>query len=289
VNKKKILIIGKTSYIGTNFMNWLRMWPEEYEVKSISVRSSEWKSERFVDFDVILHVAGIVHIKERKEMWSLYDQVNRELPIEVCRKAKNEGVKHFIFLSTMAVYGLDGELNKEVIINNHTNPLPESLYGQSKLEAEMGLLEFADQNFIVSIGRPPMVYGNGCPGNYMELRKWVLRIPILPMIENQRSMIFVNNLCQYIKCLADKTIGGIHHPQIGELISTSELAAGIARINNKRLVLSPFLGKVIFLIRNLKIVRKLFGNLVYDKRLSNLDCEFIETTKSIELSEKGFT
>ncbi len=92
---KRILITGAGSYIGTSFENWINNWPEKYQLKTIDMRGNEWKDKSFGSYDVIYHIAAIVHVKENDI--EKYFRVNRDLAIEVAKKAKEEGVKQFIF------------------------------------------------------------------------------------------------------------------------------------------------------------------------------------------------
>src|SRR5699024_10485464 len=100
---KKILITGKNSYIGGKFKEWVEQWPDEYIVDEISVRGDEWKEADFSIYDSVFHVAGIAHRKETKKNKNLYFEVNRDLVQKVAFKAKRDGVRQFIFLSSMSV------------------------------------------------------------------------------------------------------------------------------------------------------------------------------------------
>lgn len=154
---KKILITGAGSYIGTSFNNYMGQFKDKYKVDIIDLKNKSWCKKSFSGYDVVFHVAGIAHIKETNENKDLYYKVNRDLTIEVARKAKKDKVKQFIFLSSMSVYGLEiGIINKDTIPNPNTN------YGKSKLEAEEGLNKLAASDFNVVILRPPMVYGACC-------------------------------------------------------------------------------------------------------------------------------
>lgn len=132
-----------------------------------------------------------------------YNKINRDLTIEVALKAKREKVSQFIFLSSMSVYGLDGNTSKEVIIKNDTSYHPNTYYGKSKLEAEILLGKLEDNEFTISIIRPPMIYGADCPGNYQRLRKVALVTPIFPQVTSERSMIYIDNLSEFIKLVID--------------------------------------------------------------------------------------
>ena len=161
---KKILVTGTNSYIGTSLENWLMREPEEYRVDTVDMIDGSWKEKDFSSYDVVFHVAGIVHIKETSANQDLYYKVNRDLAFETARKAKGEGVGQFIFLSSMSVYRIEtGVINKDTPLN------PNTAYGKSKLEAEGLIKKLGDESFVITIIRPPMVYGKGCKGNYQLL------------------------------------------------------------------------------------------------------------------------
>lgn len=205
---KMVLVTGKTSYIGMNLKNWLEEHPERYQVDAISVRGDLWKEESFSEYDVIVHVAGIAHIKETKSNRDLYYRVNRDLAYEVALKAKQDGVKQFIFLSSMSVFGI-----KAGIITDATVPNPKNHYGKSELEAEKLIMELVDETFKVAIVRPPIVYGKGCRGNYPRLARMALKLPFFPAVENQRIMIYIDNLSEFIRLLIEHGVGGLYYPQ----------------------------------------------------------------------------
>ncbi|MBW4084526.1 NAD-dependent epimerase/dehydratase family protein [Paenibacillus sp. S150] len=263
---KRILITGANSYIGTNFAEYLREYSENYTVDKISLRNDIWRETDFSKYDVVFHVAAIVHKKEKFDMKSMYIEINKNLPLEVAMRAKEAGVKQFIFLSTMAVYGKDGELGKETVITKDTIPAPNTLYGWSKLEAENELNKVNDTALSVVIVRPPMVYGLKCPGNYAKLEKLALLVPLFPNINNKRSMINIKRLCQYVKCYIDRGAAGIFFPQDEEYVNTSYLVKEMAKNNGKKVYLSTAIGIFVgFFFGRVKIIQKIFGNLVYEK------------------------
>lgn len=182
---KKILITGSGSYIGTSFENWLQQYGDKYTVDTVATMGGEWKDKDFSGYDTVFHVAGIAHIKETKKNAHLFYEVNRDLSYEVAKKAKAQGVRQFIYLSSMSVFGMDtGVISKDTIAN------PKTHYGKSKLEGEGFIAPLSGTAFKVAIIRPPMVYGKGCKGNFATLSKLARRTPLFPLIENKRSMIY---------------------------------------------------------------------------------------------------
>jgi len=263
---KKILITGKNSYVGTSLKKYLSQLPDIYKIDTISLRDGGWKKKDFSCYNVIYHVAAVVHKKEKPEMESLYYKVNRDLPIELATKAKNEGIKQFIFISTMAVYGNDGEIDENIVIGKDTLTNPKTYYGKSKLSAEIELNKLNDDKFKVVILRPPMIYGPNCTGNYSRLEKLALKVPIFPMINNQRSMLHIDRLSKYVKGYIDDEIGGLFLPQDEQYVNTSLLVKKIAKDNDKKMYLSKVLGFIVKLVgKRISLVRKVFGNLVYEK------------------------
>ncbi len=263
---KKILITGAGSYIGVSFARWLEQWPEDYYVDTVDMIDSAWKQKDFSGFDTVFHVAGIVHVSLEPGVDELYYKVNRDLTVETAKKAKEEGVKQFIFMSTMAVYGQEGKINENITITRDTIPNPKKSYGKSKLLAEHGLNLLAGEGFKVTIIRPPMVYGENCPGNYARLEKLALRIPVFPMITNNRSMLHIDKLNEYIKEYVDQEAQGVFFPQDNEFINTSLLVQRIAKEHGKNIYLSKTIGRVIMIFgKRVNLFNKIFGNLIYER------------------------
>lgn len=270
---KNVLITGAGSYIGTQTERYLSQWPEAYRVDTLSVRGDGWREASFRGYDAVVHVAGLVHDKRSKSdpaQWETYRRVNAVLPENVARKARAEGVRQFLFLSSESVYGLTARVGKTVVIGPDTPEHPTENYGRSKLQAEAALRELEGPEFRVAILRPPMVYGRGCKGNYAALSRLARTLPVFPKVENRRSMIYVENLSAFIKLLIDSGGRGTFWPQDQAYVDVGQLAVKIARAHGKRLclvpgtrwalrLLSPFVGAV----------DKAFGSLVYDRSLSD--------------------
>lgn len=278
---KKILITGKNSYVGMSLEKWLRNHSNRYSIDSISLRNDSWKEQDFSEFDVVYHVAGIAHIKETKENAAHYYKVNRDLAYEVAQKARYEGVKQFIFLSSMSVYGIEnGVIDKD-------SPLkPKSNYGKSKLEAEKLIANLENSFFKVAILRPPMIYGKGCKGNYSKLAKLALKTPVFPDIDNKRSMIYIDNLSEFVRLLIDDYKSGLFHPQNKEYVCTSDMVAMIARLHGTNLKLTN-LFNIFFKLIRINTVKKVFGDLVYDKQIDDYKNRYLvyDFETSIGLTE----
>lgn len=274
---KNILITGANSYIGTNLEKWLKQWQKDYSVDTVDMIDGTWKEKNFSGYDVIFHVAGIAHIKETKENAALYYKVNRDLAYEVAKKAKSDGVKQLILLSSMSVYGMETG-----IITKNTKPNPKSSYGKSKLEAEKLIAPLEDKAFKISVLRPPMVYGKGCKGNYPRLEKLALKSLIFPDIENKRSMIYIDNLCQFVKQLIDDCSSGVFFPQNDEYVCTSDMVKLICDIHEKKIHMTKIFNPILRLL-NIDTINKVFGDLVYEKE-NNMKCiiDFEESIRNTE-------
>ncbi|MCM3386842.1 NAD-dependent epimerase/dehydratase family protein [Ureibacillus chungkukjangi] len=259
---KKILITGKNSYVGRSLEKWLGEYPNRYLIDSISLRNDSWKEKDFSEYDVVFHVAGIAHIKETKENADLYYKVNRDLAYEVAQKAKVEGVKQFIFLSSMSVYGIESG-----VIDKNSPLKPKSNYGKSKLQAEELITSLEEDFFKVAILRPPMIYGKGCKGNYTRLSKLAQLTPLFPAVKNKRSMIYIDNLTEFIKLLIDNYSIGIFFPQNSNYVNTSELVHEISKIHGKKIVFTKLFNPLLRIF-NISILNKVFGNLAYEKSMS---------------------
>ncbi|QGQ48276.1 NAD-dependent epimerase/dehydratase family protein [Metabacillus sediminilitoris] len=284
---KKILITGKNSYVGMSLERWLGEYPEKYSIDSISLRDDSWKEKDCSGYDVVFHVAGIAHVSSDPKMEEMYYKVNRDLTIEFAKKAKGEGVKQFIFMSSIIVYG-DSSRDKKVIDKN-TVPTPSNFYGNSKLQAEEAIKPLESDNFKIAIIRPPMIYGKGSKGNYSKLAKIARKLPIFPDIDNQRSMLHIDNLCEFIRLMIDNEESGLFFPQNREYVKTSEMVRLIAEIYGKKIkltkVFNPF-----FKVAGMKIglINKVFGNLIYEKSMSDYkgNYQINNLKKTIELTEE---
>jgi UDP-glucose 4-epimerase len=283
---KKILITGKNSYIGTSVDNWLMREPDKYKVDTVDMKDGIWKEYDFSQYNVVFHVAGIAHVSSDPKMEDLYYKVNRDLTIETAKKAKSEGINQFVFISSIIVYG-NNRSNKRVIDRN-TNPSPNNFYGKSKLQAEEGIKDLESDNFKIVVIRPPMIYGKGSKGNYTRLSKMAKKIPFFPNINNERSMLHIDNLCEFVKVMIDHEENGLYFPQNKEYVKTSELVRTIAVVHGKKVWMTKIFNPVLRLAHKFGIVNKLFGNLLYEKSISDYhkaNYRIRSFRESIELTE----
>ena len=312
MNMKKILITGAGSFIGTSFEKYIenhancsqykisvmdtltgKIVSDDTNISESNANAEETENTwNFSGFDVVFHVAGIAHAdvgKVSEEGKELYRKVNTELAIETAKKARAADVRQFIFMSSAIVYGASSPIGKEKIINKDTKPEPENFYGESKLNAETGLLELTADDFRVVILRPPMIYGPGCKGNYNSLRKFALKFPVFPKVANERSMLYIDNLCEFIRLMIDNDESGIFHPANRELSNTSEMVKMIAEAHGKKKALMGGLTWLLKLLSHFTgLVNKAFGNLTYAEELTEYkdDYRVFSLRESITTTEK---
>ena len=289
---KHILITGANSYIGTSVEKYLNQWPEDFQIDTIDMIDGSWRSKSFSKYDVVFHVAGIAHSdsgKISKEKEKLYYAVNTDLTIETAKKAKADGVKQFIFMSSAIVYGDSAPIGKTKVITKDTPVSPANCYGDSKVQAENGIRPLSEESFKVVILRPPMIYGPGCKGNYQLLSKIAKITPIFPYIKNERSMLYIENLCEFIRLMITNNEEGIFWPQNIEYSNTSELLKLIAEAHGKNVRLVKGFCWVFRIMSFVtRFVNKAFGSLSYEAGMSEYKHDYIiyALEESITISER---
>lgn len=263
---KKVVIIGKNSYIGTKFTEHVNGGMQVEEVDSIG---SNWKDIDYSGVDAVLHVAGIAHVSADPKMEEQYYKINRDLAIEVASYVKGKGVKQFIFMSSMIIYGADGKVGKSKNIVTGEEYAPVDFYGNSKLEADLKLQKMETDDFKVVIVRTPMVYGENCKGNFPLLVKASRKLPLFPNIKNERSMIYVGNLAEFFRLVIENEASGVFYPQNTEYVSTGKVVKDMATLQGKKLWSTGLFNPMLKLCSCIGFINKVFGNKTYDKSLSN--------------------
>lgn len=265
----KIVIIGADSFIAGKF---IELYKEIYFIKGVSRKRTKLIEELvtldffsipndfFKEIDVVINFAAIVHRPDVKDE-EIYDNINYKLAIHIASKAFNSGVKHFIQMSSVAVYGNITSIHIDSPFS------PQTEYGRSKLKADLELIKMNSESFNVTIIRPPMVYGgSNAPGNMIRLIKLVNKNIPLPFkgINNQRVFINVNNLIQYLNIITNKQLSGIFLIADQQSVSTEDLIKIISRLMSKNcnfFRLPKFVLKLIHFFNPI-LFDKLFGSLV---------------------------
>lgn len=294
---KKVLITGANSYIGTSFENYAKEhYGDNFIIDTIDMKDGSWKDYDFSKYDTIFHVAGIAHAdvgnvsEERKQ---LYYKVNTDLAIDTAKKAKEQGVKQFVYMSSLIVYGESAPYGKQRIITKDTQPEPANFYGDSKWQADKGVRELATDKFKVLVLRPPMIYGKGSKGNYPVLAKLAKKLPIFPNVKNERSMLYIENLCEFLCQVMIKEKSGIFHPQNAEYTRTVSMVEEIRKVQGEKTIklgiLNPFVKLGTFIPGKISgLINKAFGNMIIDQNLSeydDIDYRKISLKESIERTE----
>ena len=276
---KKILITGANSYIGMSFKKYIKEnYPDDYVIDTVDMIDGSWREKSFVGYDSVFHVAGIAHSDSGKisaEKEKLYRSVNTDLTVETAKKAKADGVKQFIFMSSAIVYGDSAPIGKSKVITRDTPVSPANCYGDSKVQAENGIRSLNDNTFNIVILRPPMIYGKGSKGNYPLLAKIAMKTPVFPMVKNQRSMLYIENLCEFVRLMVENDEQGTFWPQNAEYSNTSELVKMIAEAHGKKVQLVKGFGWALKIMSKVTgLVNKAFGSLSYESEMSEYRVEY---------------
>ena len=286
----KVLITGAESYIGQSFAEYARKnYATEFEIDTIDMKKEAWKDYSFSGYDCIFHVAGIAHAdvgKVSEDVKAQYYRVNTELAIETAAKAKAEGVKQFVLMSSMIVYGGIECITKE------TEPKPANFYGDSKWQADKGVRALSTEEFLVTVLRPPMIYGKGSKGNYPTLAKLAKKLPVFPKVDNKRSMLYIENLCEFLCVVMKERRAGIYFPQNKELVNTSDMVEEIAKVAGSRLWVSPLLTPFVVIGKKIPgkiggLFQKAFGSSYYEPEMGETGFEYCkyDLRESIWLTE----
>ena len=276
-DRKKILITGAGSYIGTAVRDWLAAYGGHYEVTELNMHGDQWKQHDFSKYDTVFHVAGIAHAdtgKVSKEEKQLYYEVNRDLAIAAAKKAKASGVKQFIYMSSMIIYGESSPIQDgRRRITSLTRPQPANFYGNSKWQGDRGVRALETEDFKVCVLRPPMIYGKGSRGNYKLLAGLAGITPIFPFVNNERSVLHIDNLCEFVRLMIENEESGIFFPQNGEYADTSRIVSLIAQARGKKIWITKSLTPAVYLASVLPgrigaLAAKAFGSFSYDMSMS---------------------
>jgi UDP-glucose 4-epimerase len=254
----KILITGTNSYIGNSVKDYLNKNKPNYLIDLVSLKNVNLKLLSFKSYDVVVHVAAINHSLFNKPFSKLY-KINTELAIEVAKKAKSEFVKHFIFTSSLSLYG-NGRISKEPTAIDTDKFAPSNGYGYSKLLADIAIQLLGDEKFNVTILRIPMVYGPNAKGNLNRLISFSRFSFLFPKIQNFRSIINILNLSELFLFVIQNKILGVLYPQDSNYFSTNKFLLEIRKVNKKFTFFFPFSYFLIkFLGIFIPILNKFYG------------------------------
>ena len=271
---KNILITGAGSYVGESVRRYILAKDSSYQIDAVDTVGDNWKKVDYTKYDVVFHVAGIAHVNADPKMEPLYYKVNRDLTIEVAKHAKAAGVKQFIFMSSQIVFHESRSLKAEVL-TTETKPAPNGFYGDSKLQAENGLHELESEEFKVCILRPCMIYGPNAKGNFPRLAKLACKTPVFPEWHNKRSMLYIDNLAEFVKQAIERELEGTFYPQNRELADTVEIIRFFAKEVGHKVwitrLFNPFVWLGSFILQP---INKMFATYYYDPKMSKMEFDY---------------
>lgn len=264
----KILVLGKNGYVSRCFQEYMKNFPDT--VEAISVRGDEWKQKSFAGYDVVFNTTGLAHNNARMGTDEEFTKLNVQLPADVAKKAKEDGVPLFIHMSSMIVYGNSSVVGKLEPITKDTVPAPDNIYGRSKLLGEKELEKLEDENFMVALIRSSRVYGEKDTDSIQTLTKFAKIMPVFPKVTNSISMIYSDNLCELVRLIAETKQRGIYYPQQEQYICTADMVKDIAVVAGHKLWRTKIFNPIILTVgKKVGIVNKVFGNEGYELKLSN--------------------
>ena len=270
----KVLITGAGSYVGESVRKYILSTSSDFEIDAVDTMGDNWKKADYSQYDVVYHVAGIAHVNADPKMEPLYYKVNRDLTIAVAEHAKAAGVKQFIFMSSQIVFHESQSLKTEVL-TSETKENPNGFYGDSKLQAELGIKPLEDENFKVCILRPCMIYGPNAKGNFPRLAKLACKTPIFPCWHNKRSMLYIDNLAEFVKQAVLRGLSGTFYPQNRELADTVEIIRFFAKAAGHKVwitrLLNPFVWLGSFVLQP---INKMFATYYYAPEMSKMDFDY---------------
>lgn len=287
---KKILITGADSYVGESVRKYILSKENNFVIDSVDTRNEVWKHTDFSKYDVVFHVAGIAHVNADPSMEPLYYKVNRDLTIEIAKFAKAAGVKQFIFMSSQIVFHESQSLKSE-ILTTKTKENPNGFYGASKLQAEIGIKELETSFFSVCILRPPMIYGVGAKGNFPRLARLATKVLIFPAWHNKRSMLYIDNLAEFVLQVVNRSLRGTFYPQNKELSDTVEIIRFFANHAGHKVWISKLFNPLVWLGSfALQSINKMFATYYYDPEMSvtDFDYQLVSLEESLKIVAESF-
>jgi nucleoside-diphosphate-sugar epimerase len=267
---KKIAVTGATGFVGKRLMEYNQ---DKYHLQALLLREGDVKLLNLARVDAVVHLAGKAHQMTPIED-SVYFEVNYELTKNLAIRAKEQGVRQFVYISSTKVYGD----NITEVLNETSICHPTDAYGASKLKAEQFLSTLQSPGFNIAIVRPPLVYGPGVKGNMIKLLELAAKKYPLPLgnIHNARSMVFVDNLIELINAIINKEAAGLFIAGDQQAVSTSELITLIRKSLGNNYTLFSIPSFIRATLKKIKpaFYKRLFGFFVVDNAGTNAQLDF---------------
>lgn len=258
-----IVLTGANGFIGNYF---LRRYGNVHIIHPFSFLANDLETLELQGIDAVIHLSALVHQMGGASP-DEYQRINVHQTLDLARKAKLAGVPHFIFMSTVKVYGEENDT--PYTETSLCRPIDD--YGKSKFRAEQELLALEDASFKISIIRTPIVYGHGVKANIRNLLSLVRISPFLPFgkIQNRRSMVYIGNLCHLVNEIVLQGQNGIFLAADDTPLSTSDFIKIISNKLHKKLYLVriPFFATALKTLKP-SFYQRLYGNLELDNTLT---------------------
>lgn len=234
----KLLFTGASGFLGSNLKPLLG---NDFEVKTLGLTDEDDYNVNIansvpkldIPFDVILHAAGKAHIVPKtEEEKKLFFDINYHGSVNLCKALENSGLpKAFIFISTVAVYGMETGEN----ITEEYPLIGDSPYALSKIQAEEFLTDWCSR-YKVTLGiiRPSLIAGPNPPGNLGAMINGIKTGAYLSIAggKARKSVLMVQDIVQLLPSLIDK--GGVYNVCDDSQPTFRELELLIAKQLGKR-------------------------------------------------------
>lgn len=279
-----ILITGASGFVGSSLLEHIKFAniTATSRTKQVNSENVHWeqlslkdliKSELLITnkYETVIHLAAKAHALKEHVSLAEYREVNRDQTIALAERLAGNGMKRFVFISSIGVNGSHTPIGSPFTEN--TKEHPHSDYAISKFEAENELKKLAkNMNFELVIIRSPLVYGQNAPGNFKNLLNLILKGLPLPfgLVNNSRSFVSVNNLCDFIALVTihSKAANELFLISDNENTSTKKLIKTIWQARNIKSFLIPipiFIFRLLFkAISRESMSIQLFDNLEVD-------------------------
>lgn len=270
----KVLITGAGSYVGESVRKYILSTSSDFEIDTVDTMGNNWKLADYSRYDAVYHVAGIAHVNANSNMKDLYYKVNRDLAVKVAKHAKKVGVKQFIFMSSQIVFH-ESQCLKSEILTKDTKENPNGFYGDSKLQAELELQKLKSNEFKVCILRPCMIYGPNAKGNFPRLAALASKTPFFPAYHNKRSMLYIDNLAEFVKQVILRKLEGTFYPQNREQSDTVEIIRFFAKEAKHKIWISKVFNPIVWIGSFfLQPINKMFATYYYEPEMSKMDFDY---------------
>jgi nucleoside-diphosphate-sugar epimerase len=274
----KLIITGSSGFVGCNLINFFKL--SLNELSMLNLRNSNWKSEIDVDATAIIHLAGKAHDLKNSSNPDDYFEINTKLTQELFDVFLASNCRDFIYFSSIKAV----TDQTEDVVTEETVTNPQTVYGQSKLQAEQYILSRTlPEGKRIFIIRPSMIHGPGNKGNLNLLYQLVSKSLPWPLgaFQNQRSFCNIDNVCFVIQQILEREEipSGVYNLADDEALSTNELIQIIADTTCKKSKILSVPKKIIYAIASLGDIFRLPLN---TERLDKLTENFVVSNAKLK-------